>query len=274
MSDFDVLIDADNAEKARAVLEGLGYSFEFCGKVQDNYIKKPVMHVEVHKYMMDDDMYDIAQYYNATSGFLRGERVSDNSLEYTLSADEFYIYMISHAAKHYLTFGTGIISIMDIHIFLNKFGTELNYNYINSELEKLRLTKLNQKLVALSDVWFGNGKSNKTLDEMSKYILSSGSYGRLENDVINKFLNKGNPESSLLSKKIKYFFFMIFPNVEYMSGKYPGIKSMPILLPFYWVRRWFSSIFFNRESIRIRLFSVLRTKKESTDLHQQVTDRQ
>ena len=103
MSDLDIFIDADNAEKARGILENLGYTFDFCGKVHDNYIKKPIMHVEIHKYLMDDDMHKIAEYYNSVDGFLRGDRVSDTSLEYALSAEETYIYMISHSAKHYLT---------------------------------------------------------------------------------------------------------------------------------------------------------------------------
>lgn len=272
MSDLDIFIDTDNAEKARGVLEKLGYTFEFCGKVHDNYIKKPIMHIEVHKYLMDDDMYNIAQYYNSTDGFLRGERVSDSSLEYALSDEESYIYMISHSAKHYLTFGTGIFSVIDIYIFLNKMGDKLDYTYIENKLRKLKLTSLNKKLISLSDMWFGDGKSDKILEEMSNYIITSGSYGKFENEVLHNFLKNSNSKKSLFSNKVKYFFFMIFPNVEYMSGKYPKVKEMPYLLPLYWVKRWFSSIFFNRESIKLRLFSVLRTKKNLTDLHTQVKD--
>ena len=272
MSDLDIFIDSNNAEKARGVLENLGYTFDFCGKVHDNYIKKPIMHIEVHKYLMDDDMYNIAQYYNSTDGFMRGDRLSDSTLEYTLSDEEFYIYMISHCAKHYLTFGTGLISVMDIYIFLNKKGNSLNHEYIKSELKKLKLSKLNEKLVALANMWFGNGKANKALEEMSDYIISSGSYGKVENQVLHNFLNKSNSKNSLFTKKVKYFFFMIFPNVEYLSGKYPNVKEKPYLLPFYWVKRWFSSIFFNRESIRLRLFSVLKTKKNITDLYTQVNE--
>lgn len=272
MSDLDIFIDADNSEKAKSVLESLGYTFEFCGKVHDNYIKKPIMHIEVHKYLMDDDMYNIAQYYNSTDGFLRGDMTSDTSLEYTLSNEEFYIYMISHLAKHYLTFGTGILSVIDIYIFLKKMGDKLDYEYIENELRKIKLTSLNKKIISLADMWFGNEKSDKLLEEMSNYIITSGSYGKLENEVLHNFLNKGNSKKSLLMRKIKYFFFMVFPNVEYMSGKYPKVKEKPYLLPFYWVKRWFSSIFFNRESIRLRLFSVLRTKKDITDLHTQVKD--
>lgn len=267
MSDFDILIDAENADKVRNVLEDLGYTFEFCGKVHDNYVKKPITHIEVHKYMMDDDMYNIAEYYNSTDGFSRGERISDYSFEYALSDEEFYIYMISHSAKHYLTFGTGILSIVDIHIFLRKFGSMLDWNYIDNELKKLKLTKLNEQLIALSKMWFSDGKNSKLLQEMGDYIISSGSYGKLEHDVLNKFLNKGKSKKSLFCRKIKYFFFMIFPNVEYMSGKYPKIKNKPFLLPLYWVKRWFSSLLFNRESIRLRLFSVLRTKKSVVELH-------
>lgn len=272
MSDLDIFIDLNNAEKAKGILENLGYTFDFCGKVHDNYIKKPIMHIEVHKYLMDDDMYNIAQYYNSTDGFMRGNKLSDSTLEYTLSDEEFYIYMISHCAKHYLTFGTGIISVMDIFIFLSKKGKCLNHEYIKSELKKLKLSKLNEKLVALANMWFGNGKTNKTLEEMSDYIISSGSYGKVENQVLHNFLNKSNSKNSLFVKKVKYFFFMIFPNVEYISGKYPSVKERPYLLPLYWIRRWFSSIFFNRESIRLRLFSVLKTKKNIADLYTQVSE--
>ncbi len=272
MSDLDIFIDADNAEKARFVLENLGYTFKFCGKVHDNYIKKPIMHIEIHKYLMDDDMYNIAEYYNSTDGFLRGDRISDTSLEYALSDEEFYIYMISHSAKHYLTFGTGIFSVMDIYVFLNRTDDKLDCSYIENELRKVKLTSLNKKLISLADMWFENGKSDKLLEEMSNYIITSGSYGKFENEVLHNFLNKGNSENSLFVRKIKYFFFMVFPSVEYMSGKYPKIKNKPYFLPFYWVKRWFSSLFFNRESIKLRLLSVLRAKNNVIDLHTQVKD--
>lgn len=272
MSDLDVFIDSDKANAARSILENIGYTFEFCGKVHDNYVKKPVMHIEVHKCLMDDDMQNIADYYNSTDGFSRGYRISDNSLEYALTDEDFYIYMISHTAKHYLTFGTGIISVMDIYVFLSKKGDNLNYGYINDELKKLKLTKLNEKLVALADTWFGNKATDNSLSEIGNYIISSGAYGKYENNVLHNFLNLSNSNNSLFLKKLKYFFFMIFPNIEYMAGKYPEVKEKKWCLPFYWIKRWFSSIFFNRESIKVRLFSVLRTKKNVTDLYIQVED--
>lgn len=272
MSDLDVLIDADKVNNARDILENIGYTFEFSGKVHDNYTKKPIMHIELHKCLMDDDMKNIADYYNSSDGFSRGHKVSDNSLEYTFSDEEFYIYMISHSAKHYLTFGTGILAIMDIYIFLSKKREKLNYEYINNELKKLKLTKLNGKLVALANMWFDNASTDKSLYEMSNYIISSGAYGKYENDVLHKFLNKSNSNGSLFAKKIKYFFFMTFPNTDYISGKYPKVKEKKWLLPFYWIKRWFSSLFFNRESIRVRLFSVLRTKKNIANLYTYVKD--
>ena len=94
MSDFDVYVGTDNADKVKDILENLGYTFEFSGKVHDNYIKKPIMYIEVHKHLMDDDMKTIYNYYDSFDVFSKGERNTDNPFEYTLTKNDFYIYHI------------------------------------------------------------------------------------------------------------------------------------------------------------------------------------
>ncbi|MBR5273056.1 MAG: nucleotidyltransferase family protein [Clostridia bacterium] len=268
MSDFDVFIDMQNAAKVREILENIGYTFELCGKVHDNYVKRPVMHIEVHKYLMDDDMKTIAEYYDSFDAFGKGEHSTDTPYEYTLSKDDFYIYMIAHFAKHYLTYGIGIISVIDIYLF--RKTNKLNYVYIESELKKLELTELNKKVVALSQIWFDDNVVDNSLEEMSNYIISSGSYGKAKNAVINNFINGSKQNDSLFIKKIKYFFFMVFPDKEYLSGKYPIVKEKPYLLPLYWVKRFFSSIFCNRQAIKLKLFTIFRTKNKDIDFHTEI----
>ena len=100
MSDLDVLVDLENLQKAHEVLENLGYTFSFEGKDTDNFEKKPVMYIEVHKHLMDEDMETIADYYNSSSGFLRAKPLENDAYAYRLSDEEFYLYMIAHLAKH------------------------------------------------------------------------------------------------------------------------------------------------------------------------------
>lgn len=49
--------------------------------------------------------------------------------------------MLVHLAKHIKLGGSGIRSIIDIKIFLDKKKEELNWDYVKEELKKLHLSQ-------------------------------------------------------------------------------------------------------------------------------------
>ena len=92
----------------------------------------------------------------------------------------------------------------------------MNFEYINSELAKLRLTKLNNNLVKLSEMWFGNAAEDESLEEIADYIISSGAYGKYENDILHRFLDNTNTKNSLFTKKLKYFSLKSLSDVHFI----------------------------------------------------------
>ena len=59
---------------------------------------------------------------------------------YDFEAEDFYIYMMAHMAKHFYKRGCGIRNLVDIYVFLEKFGGEMNADYLQKQFAGLGLT--------------------------------------------------------------------------------------------------------------------------------------
>ena len=102
--------------------------------------------------------------------------------------EDFYIYIITHEYKHFSGCGTGIRSLLDCIILLNKFEKLLDWDYIRCETDKLGLTdfeetqrKLCKKLLSSFDE--ADFTQNET--ELLQYFVSSGVYGNYKIDIAN-----------------------------------------------------------------------------------------
>ena len=83
-------------------------------------------------------------------------------------------------------------------------------------------------------MWLYNNEHDQTSIRLEKYILGGGLYGNQEVGVAVVKKKKG---------KLGYFITRIFQPYYMMKEKYPVLKKHKWLLPFYWVKRWFSIIF-------------------------------
>ena len=50
-------------------------------------------------------------------------------------------YMTAHEYKHYSAGGTGLRSLLDVYLFLRKFGKSLDFDYISQEAEAWGFTE-------------------------------------------------------------------------------------------------------------------------------------
>lgn len=68
----------------------------------------------------------------------------NNSHEYKMTDEDFYIYHIIHMAKHFKNGGIGLTHVLDIQILLNTYKN-LNRQYINYELSSIGLDVFEEK---------------------------------------------------------------------------------------------------------------------------------
>ncbi len=229
MSDHDILFDASRAEDVRKIMESLGFTTEHFGQGNhDVYHKKPVSNFEMHRALFGET-YDekFVEYYRNIGGKMLGD-----SCEKHLSPEDFYVYITAHEYKHFSVGGTGIRSLLDCYVYLKVKGKELDFGYIEKQLEMLGIVDFEKKRRKLALKVFAKGTlSGLTADEreLLKYYLSSGTYGTFENRVksgIEKHYKKTGKRS-----KLGYIRSRVFPDLKYMSLACPFVNNNPLLYP-------------------------------------------
>lgn len=239
MSDIDVLIQQDCMDKANEELQDMGYTLKKDVKHHAVYSKPPFMTIEAHRSMYDKTV-DTNQY-NYFSDFSKAKPVENCSYTYNFDDNDFYIYMISHMAKHFYTMGCGIRNLLDIYVYLNAKGEVLDRVYINAELEKLGLRAFTEQMESLAYVWLDGKECTQLQQHIFDYMIDSGIYGKDENGIWNKFAEEKVKGKDISRTRLKLWYF--FPPISYMSEYYPMLEEHPVLYPVAWVRRACRGIF-------------------------------
>ncbi|MDE5569188.1 MAG: nucleotidyltransferase family protein [Ruminococcus sp.] len=252
MSDIDILIDTKNADKAENIMLALGYTCESKGKSYcDKYFKVPVMNIEIHRQLFSDiSANHFCQYYKDV--FIKAEKINGFELAYKMTDEEFYIYTLAHFYKHYSNGGNGIRSVMDVYVMNNSIYEKLDKKSLNCKLKKLQLLDFRNEMTDLSEMWFGNGKETPELKKISEYIIGSGTYGTMLNNVNNQIKKKG---------RAGYFIYCAFPPLSHMKKLYPALNKAPFLLLILWVWRLVSALITKQNIVSFKVKAIFQKNK-------------
>lgn len=242
MSDIDVLIRQDCMVKAATELQEMGYKLVSSIKHHDIYSRPPFMSIEAHRAMYDKTV-DKDQY-NYFSDFTRAKLVEGCKYTYNFDINDFYIYMIAHMAKHFYTMGCGIRNLLDIYVYLEAKGKELNREYVNQELDKIGLRTFTEQMEALAYAWMEQGECTELQQYIFDYMVESGIYGKDENGIWNKFAEEKMKGKEVSRFRLKLWYY--FPPIYYMSEYYPYLEKYPYLYPWSWIVRSCRGIFFKK----------------------------
>ena len=241
MSDHDILFDAERAGDLKNIMEKLGFSTEYYDvSNHDVYHKEPKSSFEMHRYLFElghDKKRD--EYYRNIEKKLLGD-----GYEKHLSPEDFYIYVIAHEYKHFTVKGTGLRSLLDTYVYLQK--QPLDMDYVKAEMDKLGMTAFETANRTLAQHLFSGEDLKLTASEqkMLSYIHSSGVYGTIEQKVGNKMRKNGLGK---LRYAMTRFFVPLSPDNENywaMSTFFPFFYKYKVflpLLPFYRVIRGLKS---------------------------------
>ena len=235
MSDHDILFDAKRADDVKKIMEKLGFSVEHFGAGNhDVYHKEPVSNFEMHTSLFgskhDEKMY---KYYTDVKKRLLGD-----GYEKHFSPEDFYIYMLAHEYKHYSKGGTGLRSILDVYVYLQK--ESLDMDYVATETEKLGIAEFEAANRLLAQHLFSGKELTDADKDMLEYVLSSGVYGTMNHRVENRMKEFGGG-------KIRYMLNRFLVPVSKKNKRYQAMaayfpffykhKILLPLLPFYRVLR-------------------------------------
>ena len=246
MGDIDIFIDADRCDEVvKAFIED---GFEFAGKGDlHTNIRKGNAYVEFHRSMVDSFHTVLSEYYG--DGFGRAEQC-DGSFSYELTDGDFYVFLIAHIAKHYRHGGTGIRSLLDLYVY-EKALPDLDFEYINKELEKIGLLEFCKKIRKIAFNWY-SGDFDGKFDLMSEYIAAGGVYGIEGTEMQNSYIFD-HIDEDIRFQKIKTLFKIVFLGYDELKIRYPFLEGKKFLLPLFWIIRFFDTLIHNPRNAIQRL---------------------
>lgn len=264
MSDNDILFDEAFQEQIHDHMIGQGYEAEVYQKGNhDAYMRKPVYHFEMHKSLFMNSMAsEFSSYYRDIKKKIKKD--ADNDFGFHFSVDDFYIYMVIHAYKHYLYSGIGIRNLLDVYVYLNRHREEMDWEYVNSEMQKIGAFHFEQECRNLSEKLFAVPQADPGLSDSEMGILeiyfSSGTYGTSQAAVENALRSQENRSGKV--SKIRYLLRRLFPSVQYMIDMEPRLEKKRWLIPLAYIRRLFRGVFLRPVDIIRELMVVRRAKHE------------
>ena len=249
-ADNDILFDDHKSDLVKAFFVNKGYEVELYKRSNhDVYQKKPFYNFEMHRALFGetgDNKKNIVYF----KDYLAKAHKKDK-YEHELSKEDFYIYFTAHTYKHFHVSGCGIRTLIDYYLYLK--NNELDFVYINQELEQLDLLDFSNQIKSLSMKLFNDEPLDDKEEEMLLYIASSGTYGTIEHSVAKGVKEKG---------KLGYFMSRIFPPYRFYKSAYPWSYYCPILIPFAWLARFFRILFKNPKKATNELKTIKNYKEE------------
>ena len=125
----------------------------------------------MHTALFEEDSFpQFAQYYLSIKD--RSHPVSGHSFEYSLSAEDFYIYLLAHEYKHFSNSGTGLRSLLDVYVY-NTAKPDIDREYLDAELQKVGLQAFEEEMRSLSLEVFAPGSDVHSLSEKEQRTLEN-----------------------------------------------------------------------------------------------------
>lgn len=234
MADLDILVDVNELKHVGEIVKELGYEVEHLGGNHDSYMKKPFMNIEIHRAMVDEQ-YHMHDYYLDI-----WNKVIKDNYSCKLSDEDFYIFNIIHAGKHFSHGGTGLRVLVDLHYYL-AVHQDLNFEYIYQELAKVSFDTFGKLLKDLSDALFSYQELDEDKYILLEYIIDCGTYGTVQNSSVTGVIKE--EDEDLEKAKKNYLLQKIFPPYKIMVRRNPCLKKVPILLPWFWITRLIKGMF-------------------------------
>lgn len=155
----------------------------------------------------------------------------------------FFVFLVCHAIKHFLTGGFGVRTISDIVTFAEHYRDQINVPEADQLVEQLHGRVFLDQLFLVGQLWLGfdlaaagwRYSSTPCADMLLQDSLDAGVYGQStlsrkhSAELVLRAAEQSDPRKRLLA--------VLFPSRKKMIRKYPCLRRWQILLPFCWLHR-------------------------------------
>lgn len=244
-ADNDILFRKKQKRKLKKLMLAQGYR---CGKdsdysAHDVYTKPPIFNFEMHRALFNRS--ENTRYFKEIwDRAVKGERKH----EYRMTDEDFYLYELAHFHKHFHNGGAGFRFFADLYLLLRD-GT-FDEKAVGDVLKSLGLDGFDRDMRKIAESWFG--AEPREIDEnVFDFILTSGAYGTLEHSAQTQV------------REGRGILGYIFLPYKEMKARFPCLKYLPFLLPFFWLVRLLRAPFSREKRTRARLVAKYSKEKRS-----------
>ena len=258
--DIDILVHEEDLDKAKEALLQIGFTTNGVRNYHDISFFKGQTHLELHfnicemNKQLDQLLKDVWDYVEQYDGF-----------EYRETNAYFAFHHIAHMAYHFLFGGCGIRPFLDLWILRRR--DDFVEKHLLELLDKCNLVSFYNEVCLLSEIWFGDKEHNATTLKMEEFVLEGGVYGSADKGAVIGIAQHGG-------SKFRYKWSIAFPSYVDMCNIYPKLRKHKILLPFYYIKRFFSKMFGkSNKKIKKRAKNINKASyKEAKELSQLLKD--
>ena len=223
MGDFDILIKEEHMPDIKQIFVEMGYS------IQNDYVgiictkNNIVWEIFVS---LDEEIKVNTQYWDKQFIEKATEINSIKCLDITL----FFIHILIHTGRHYVSEGAGIRNLCDIVLFLNRYKNDINFELVEAVCKEQGYYKMFCHLLNAAGAWFdanisGIDTIQTDTDGFMEYMLLNGIFGKHDNIMLPQLVKKANGSENSIKK-------LLFPNAASLKHRYKYLNKAPYLLPF------------------------------------------
>ena len=231
--DIDVLVHEEDLGRAAQVLvKELSYTTDHKKKYHDMWLFAPNgTHLELH-FSILETMDNIDPLLSRAWEFA----APVTQYRYALSQEFLAFHLLAHMSYHFIGGGCGIRSLMDI--FLLRQHNAYDEAVLRGYLAQCGIEKFYDSILALNAVWFQDAAPTPLTEKMEHFLISGGTYGTKEQNIIIKQQRKGGKRRYLLNR--------VFMPYRELRFRYRVLEKWPILYPAMLVYRWIELFFGGR----------------------------
>ncbi len=294
---FEAFDEERAARAMRRIMEARGFIVASFGMGNhDSYEKAPFFNFEMHRGLANssnswwryyENPWSRAKIAQDSSGAVKADSFDDQESKaarqasaqgcaFEFSHEDVYLFHIAHMYKHFSSAGCGVRGIADEWVLLSAWGSQLNWEYIEAELDKLGMASFEQDVRRVAKRVIGDDACGRALglhaasDDAEAlasedaafvaYMLGSGTYGTIQNVVENKI--RENEQKGSGNARLRYLAQRAFPSAEQLKQGYPILKKRPWALPAVYAYRLTVKPFLRRKRLSAELRAVAKQREE------------
>lgn len=239
--DIDIVIHLDDRPQSHKLMLDNGYQVKSDWEAVFSYYKD-IEYYEIHSDIMEIDVTDKADY----RGFFQ------HMWDHVVQVDEFvweftpeyhFIYLLTHIAKHIYSSGAGIRMYLDLAVFILHFKNEIDWDYIQEQLEEIKLYEFCCVALTAVEKWFGvaspmdlHAVSDDIMETFLHFTLDGGVFGHVNRETGVNVL-KHSADDGKSASRLKVIMKRLFPPASEIESRYTYLQNKHWLLPVAWVHR-------------------------------------